>query len=296
MKEYKKIGFSSNFSNERSFSVIQEIIKNFENKKLDFYLIDPNFPNTLKTIEKGYNLISSKEMVDVDLIISVGGDGTMLKSTKLAYDHEIPITGINRGRLGFLTDINPQNAIVVIEDIVSGKSKIEERMLIEVFIREKNNLKSIGYAFNDIVISRRETGRMINIETFIDTRFINTHEGDGFIISTPTGSTAYSLSCGGPILKPDVEAFVLVPICPHTLNDRPMVVPSSSEIMLRLNEHQNDTASIVLDGDTILELKPGHELLVKKAKKAVSLLHPENYDYFDTLKSKLFWGKDRRND
>ena len=119
---------------------------------------------------------------------------------------------------------------------------------------------------------------------------------DGLIIATPTGSTAYSLSCGGPIMKPDVEAFLLVPIAPHTLNDRPMVLPSSSEIILQLNENQTDMVGIDIDGDTMSELKPGQELLIKKAEKTVSLLHPENYDYFDNLKSKLLWGVDNRND
>ena len=296
MDECKKIVFSFNSSDEKSFAVIQQIIDSFESSNLELFLIDPKTPNPTIDEPDKYELISKDQMTGIDLIISVGGDGTMLKSTKLAYEFEIPITGINRGRLGFLTDIKPNQALSVIKDIISGQFDIENRMLIEVFVRDNNSLNSIGYAFNDIVINRKETGRMINIETSIDTKPINTHEGDGFIISTPTGSTAYSLSCGGPIMKPDVEALLLVPIAPHTLNDRPMVLPSSSEIILRLNENQTDMVGIDIDGDTMSELKPGQELLIKKAEKTVSLLHPENYDYFDNLKSKLLWGVDNRND
>jgi len=296
MDECKKIVFSFNSSDEKSFAVIQQIIDSFESSNLELFLIDPKTPNPTIDEPDKYELISKDQMTGIDLIISVGGDGTMLKSTKLAYEFEIPITGINRGRLGFLTDINPNQALSVIKDIISGQFDIENRMLIEVFVRDSNSLNSIGYAFNDIVINRKETGRMINIETSINKKPINTHEGDGFIISTPTGSTAYSLSCGGPIMKPDVEAFLLVPIAPHTLNDRPMVLPSSSEIILRLNENQTDMVGIDIDGDTMSELKPGQELLIKKAEKTVSLLHPENYDYFDNLKSKLLWGVDNRND
>jgi len=296
MKECKKIVFSFNSSDEKSFSVIQQIINNLNNANLESSLFDPKKQNAPISESRKYEFIPKNQITDVDLIISVGGDGTMLKSTKLAYEFEIPITGINRGRLGFLTDINPEHALSVIEDIISGKFNIEKRMLIEVFTKEDDSLNSIGYAFNDIVINRKETGRMINIETSINNKSINNHEGDGFIISTPTGSTAYSLSCGGPIMKPDVEAFLLVPIAPHTLNDRPMVLPSSSEIILRLNENQTDKVGIDIDGDTISELKPGQELLIRKAEKTVSLLHPENYDYFDNLKSKLLWGLDKRND
>ena len=212
MDECKKIVFSFNSSDEKSFAVIQQIIDSFESSNLELFLIDPKTPNPTIDEPDKYELISKDQMTGIDLIISVGGDGTMLKSTKLAYEFEIPITGINRGRLGFLTDIKPNQALTVIKDIISGQFDIENRMLIEVFVRDNNSLNSIGYAFNDIVINRKETGRMINIETSIDNKPINTHEGDGFIISTPTGSTAYSLSCGGPIMKPDVEAFLLVPI------------------------------------------------------------------------------------
>ena len=220
----------------------------------------------------------------------------MLHSAKLAYQYDIPITGINKGRLGFLTDISPQEAEHVLDEILSGNYKTENRMLIEAFISINNTNKSIGYAFNDIVINRKETGRMIRIETTIDSSFINTHEGDGFIVATPTGSTAYSLSCGGPILTPEVEALLLVPICPHSLNDRPMVVPSSSEIILRCDSNQNVSAGIDLDGDTVSEMKMGEDLVIKKAAKSICLLHPENYDYFDNLKSKLLWGKDKRHE
>ena len=285
MTKHKKIVFSGNIRDESSFLSIQPLIDKYHEKGIQAVLVDPLT-----------NQDTDTKMESADLIVSIGGDGTMLQSAKLAYEYDIPITGINKGRLGFLTDINPQEANQVLDDIISGNYTTENRILIEAFISTNSINKSIGYAFNDIVINRKETGRMIRVETSIDNSFINTHEGDGFIVATPTGSTAYSLSCGGPILKPDVEALLLVPICPHSLNDRPMVVSSSSEITLRYDSEQNVSAGIDLDGDTVSELKMGDDLVIKKAAKSISLIHPENYDYFDNLKSKLLWGKDKRHE
>ncbi len=285
MAKHKKIVFLGNIGDESSFLSIQSLIDKYQEKGIQAVLID-----SLN------NQDTDSKMQNAELIVSIGGDGTMLQSAKLAYQYDIPITGINKGRLGFLTDINPQEADQVLDDIISGNYTTENRILIEAFISTNSINKSIGYAFNDIVINRKETGRMIRVETSIDNSFINTHEGDGFIVATPTGSTAYSLSCGGPILKPDVEALLLVPICPHSLNDRPMVVPSSSEITLRYDSEQNVSAGIDLDGDTVYELKIGDNLVIKKAAKPICLIHPENYDYFDNLKSKLLWGKDKRHE
>ena len=285
MAKHKKIVFLGNIGDESSFLSIQSLIDKYQENGIQAVLID-----SLN------NQDTDSKMQNAELIVSIGGDGTMLQSAKLAYQYDIPITGINKGRLGFLTDINPQEADQVLDDIISGNYTTENRILIEAFISTNSINKSIGYAFNDIVINRKETGRMIRVETSIDNSFINTHEGDGFIVATPTGSTAYSLSCGGPILKPDVEALLLVPICPHSLNDRPMVVPSSSEITLRYDSEQNVSAGIDLDGDTVYELKIGDNLVIKKAAKPICLIHPENYDYFDNLKSKLLWGKDKRHE
>jgi len=285
MTKHKKIVFSGNMNDESSFVSVQSLIDKYQEKGIQAVLIDPLNNND-----------TNSKMDGVELIVSIGGDGTMLQSAKLAYEYDIPITGINKGRLGFLTDINPQDAETILDEIISGNYKTENRMLLEASISTNSNNKSIGYAFNDIVINRKETGRMISVETTIDDSFINTHEGDGFIVATPTGSTAYSLSCGGPILKPDVEAMLLVPICPHSLNDRPMVVPSSSEIMLRYDSDHNVSASIDLDGDTVSEMSTGENLVIRKATKSISLLHPDNYDYFDNLKSKLLWGKDKRHE
>ena len=285
MAKLKKIVFLGNIGDESSFLSIQSLIDKYQEKGIQAVLID-----SLN------NQDTDSKMQNAELIVSIGGDGTMLQSAKLAYQYDLPITGINKGRLGFLTDINPQEADQVLDDIISGNYTTENRILIEAFISTNSINKSIGYAFNDIVINRKETGRMIRVETSIDNSFINTHEGDGFIVATPTGSTAYSLSCGGPILKPDVEALLLVPICPHSLNDRPMVVPSSSKITLRYDSEQNVSAGIDLDGDTVYELKIGDNLVIKKAAKPICLIHPENYDYFDNLKSKLLWGKDKRHE
>ena len=246
-------------------------------------------------IPEGVNVtINESEIHQCDLIISIGGDGTMLKSAKLSHQHQIPVTGINKGRLGFLTDINPSDANKTINDLVSGKFITEDRLLIETIINQDGIKNSIGIALNDVAIRRKETGRMMKVTTSIDGNYINQHEGDGFIVSTPTGSTAYSLSCGGPILKPDVEAFILVPICPHSLNDRPMVIPSNSEILIEPILNTGEIAEIALDGDSSYEIKQGETIIINATKTPIKLIHPEDYDYFDVLRSKLLWGSNKK--
>ena len=239
-------------------------------------------------------VINESEIHQCDLIISIGGDGTMLKSAKLSHRHQIPVTGINKGRLGFLTDINPSDANKTINDFISGKFITEDRLLIETIINKNGSKDSIGIALNDVAIRRKETGRMMKVTTSIDGNYINQHEGDGFIVSTPTGSTAYSLSCGGPILKPDVEALILVPICPHSLNDRPMVIPSHSEILIEPILNTGEIAEIALDGDSNYEIKQGETIIINTIRKPIKLIHPEDYDYFDVLRSKLLWGSNKK--
>ena len=167
---------------------------------------------------------------EVDLIIAVGGDGTMLHAAALTGSGKVPLLGVNRGRLGFLADITPAEMLENLEQILEGNYSRETRLLLEAKITASDGSQRLAVAVNDIVMQRRETGRMIDVETRIAGRYVNTHAGDGLIVATPTGSTAYALSCGGPIIEPLLDAVVIVPICPHTLGDRPIVIPANVDI------------------------------------------------------------------
>lgn len=293
MISFKNILFVLNTSDQNSVDSLKSILQKNFSHEISIKIFDSSLSNNMTAIDQ-VKVINESEIHQCDLIISIGGDGTMLKSAKLAHVHQIPVTGINKGRLGFLTDINPSDANKTINDFISGKFITEDRLLIETIINKGGTKSSIGIALNDVAIRRKETGRMMKVTTSIDGNYINQHEGDGFIVSTPTGSTAYSLSCGGPILKPDVEALILVPICPHSLNDRPMVIPSHSEILIEPILNTGEIAEIALDGDSNYEIKQGETIIINAIRKPIKLIHPEDYDYFDVLRSKLLWGSNKK--
>ena len=229
-----------------------------------------------------------------DLIIAIGGDGTMLHAARLAFNRNVPLLGVNRGRLGFLADITPAEMLQSVDQVLAGDYQRESRLLLEAKRVRYGAVLNQAMALNDVVLQRRETGRMVDFETRIDGHFVNAHSGDGLIVSTPTGSTAYALSCGGPIIEPALDAVVLVPICPHTLSDRPIVVPSSLEIEIRVLERADTKVEVTVDGHTFGELAPEDRLLVRDAGNRVTLIHPPGYDYYEILRSKLHWGRDSR--
>ena len=293
MPSFKNILFVLNTGDQNSVDSLKVILQKNFSHDVSVKIFDSSYSNNITEIDL-IKVINESEIHQCDLIISIGGDGTMLKSAKLSHQHQIPVTGINKGRLGFLTDINPSTANKTINNLISGKFITEDRLLIETIINKDGIKNSIGIALNDVAIRRKETGRMMKVTTSIDGNYINQHEGDGFIVSTPTGSTAYSLSCGGPILKPDVEAFILVPICPHSLNDRPMVIPSHSEILIEPILNTGEIAESALDGDSSYEIKQGETIIINATKTPIKLIHPEDYDYFDVLRSKLLWGSNKK--
>lgn len=230
----------------------------------------------------------------VDLIIAVGGDGTMLYAANVAAGREVPLLGVNRGRLGFLTDISPDEMLPGIGQILAGNFSEEYRLLLSATIEFSDGSQRSANALNDIVVQRRDTGRMLDVQTAIAGRFVNTHSGDGLIIATPTGSTAYALSCGGPIIDPAMNAVVVVPICPHTLSDRPIVVPSARDIDVSLLARKDINAEVMVDGHSLGVLTADDRLTVREADAKVTLIHPPGYDFFEILRSKLHWGRDSR--
>ncbi len=229
-----------------------------------------------------------------DLVIAIGGDGTMLHASRLARESGTPILGINRGRLGFLADVTPDEMIASVEQVLNGNYTRDTRMLLEARLKNDDGGETVAYALNDVVLKRRETGRMVDFSTRVDGAFVNTHSGDGLIVATPTGSTAYSLSCGGPIISPQLDAVVVVPVCPHTLTDRPLVIPARQSIEVELLERDATTASITVDGRHMGRIRPVDQLRISTAEQRITLVHPPSYDFYEILRSKLFWGRDSR--
>lgn len=229
-----------------------------------------------------------------DLVIAIGGDGTMLYASQIVRESGIPILGINRGRLGFLADVTPDEMIASVEQVLGGHYTRDSRMLLEARLTTESGEETTAFALNDVVLKRRETGRMVDFSTRVDGVFVNTHSGDGMIVATPTGSTAYSLSCGGPIISPQLDAVVVVPVCPHTLTDRPIVIPANQSIEIVLLERDETKASITVDGRSMGEITPVDRMIISKAERRITLVHPPSYDFYGILRSKLFWGRDSR--
>jgi len=221
-----------------------------------------------------------------DLAIVMGGDGTMLSVARSLIDADVPLVGINRGRFGFLTDLRAEDMLIEIDRILAGDSIKEPRMLLSTDVVRDNQIIYSSHALNDVVI--KSGLRLIELEIEIDGKFVYKQRSDGLIISTPTGATAYALSAGGPILHPNLEAISLVPICPHTLSNRPIAVNSASNIVVTVV--QFDEAQLSFDGQFQLSLEVGDKIVVRRAEKTISLLHPVEYCYFDMLRNKLNWG------
>lgn len=229
-----------------------------------------------------------------DLVVAIGGDGTLLHAGRSVAAREVPLVGINRGRLGFLTDVSPEHMIEALDAILAGDFLAERRLMLAATLADHAAGRAL-FALNDIVLQKGDTGRLLDFTTDVDDAYVNTHRGDGLIVATPTGSTAYALSCGGPIIQPNVDALVMVPICPHTLSDRPLVLPSSSVIRVTLDHAGGSEAHVVCDGEPLARMAPGDTLTISLAKQAVTLLHPRDYNYYELLRSKLNWGRASRD-
>ncbi|WP_419677815.1 NAD(+)/NADH kinase [Aliarcobacter lanthieri] len=232
----------------------------------------------------GRNGINFEDLCkNVDFLISVGGDGTLLGVVRKAFKYNLPVLGINLGTLGFLTDLSMEQLPKFIDDLMINNYKINSRMIIEGSIKDKKFV-----AFNDIVISRKNLSSMLKVKAKIDKKAFNTYFGDGLIVSTPSGSTAYNLSVGGPIVYPLTEAFIITPIAPHSLTQRPIVVPADFEIEFKVPN--SSEAVVIVDGQEMYELKKDEILNIKIATKKAKMLHRSSRDFFKVLSEKLRWG------
>ncbi|MCF6214296.1 MAG: NAD kinase [Flavobacteriaceae bacterium] len=229
-----------------------------------------------------------------DIMITVGGDGTILKAVTLVKDLNIPILGINTGRLGFLATVQKTKIKEAIEALVQNKFSIKERELLKIHTNpNSNDFKDLNFALNEVAINRKDSTSMININTFIDDAYLNSYWADGLIVATPTGSTGYSLSCGGPVIIPSAKSLVITPIAPHNLNVRPLVIPNDSKIKLQVSGRSNQFL-ISLDS-RIITVEKHTEIYIQTADFKLKMVHFNNQTFLKTLREKMLWGRDTRN-
>ncbi|MGY0393472.1 NAD kinase [Bizionia sp. KMM 8389] len=268
-------------NNQKEVSVF--LIEEF-NKK-----IQEQNPTEFKTISVTDELDSS-----FDLLISIGGDGTILRAITYVHNLNIPVIGVNTGRLGFLATIQNQLIIPALDAIFKGAYKISERHLLTIDTTPKSpDFETLNFALNEIAISRKNTTSMITVETRLNDEYLTSYWSDGLIVSTPTGSTGYSLSCGGPVITPDTNSFVITPIAPHNLSARPLVITDSTEIKLKVNGRE-DNFLVSLDS-RIATLSNDTTITIKKAPFTIKMIELLEESFLDTLRKKLLWGEDKRN-
>jgi len=286
------------FGNELSQSYImyiKHLVYKLEEKEVeltihhqfyDFLQNSINFPKNVTTFER----ISSDDKIDY--LFSIGGDGTLLRAVTYVRESNIPIMGINTGRLGFISSISTDQIDVAVDNVLNGEYKIRSRTVLE--LETENNLfGTTNFALNEVAIVKKDTSSMIRVDAFIDDEFLNSYWADGLLISTPTGSTGYSLSCGGPIILPGTENVIITPIAPHNLNVRPIIVNERSTIRLKV-EDRDQLALVSLDSRS-RAFDSSLELTIKKASFKINLIEPKDNSFITTIRTKLMWGSDKRN-
>ena len=265
----------------------QENIKLIIENQFNDNLLDINFKKEFDTFETPQEL---KEKADI--LLSIGGDGTLLGAITFVRDSDIPILGINTGTLGFISSVSTDQIEYAINHLLKGEYKIKQRTLLQ--LESENNLfGDTNFALNEVTILKKDTSSMIRIHAYLDDEFINIYWADGLIISSPTGSTGYSLSCGGPIVLPGTNNFIITPIAPHNLNVRPVIVSDESKITLKVSE-RDELALVALDSRS-RAIGPELELSIRKADYKVKLIQFEKQSFISTIREKLMWGKDKRN-
>jgi NAD+ kinase len=275
---------------------IQHLIKKLEAEHINL-IIEEEFSVFLKNnirFNKSINTFNSYETLKnkADFLFSIGGDGTLLKAVTYVRDSGIPILGINTGRLGFISSISADQIDEAITDVLKGNYKINERTVLELSTSKKL-FKDKNFALNEVAVSKKDTSSMIRIDAYVDDEFLNTYWADGLVVSTPTGSTGYSLSCGGPIITPGTNNIIITPNAPHNLNVRPIVIDGNSVIKLKVEDREQlalvslDSRSRAFDSET--------ELVIKKASFKTKLIQPQNNSFISTIRHKLMWGLDKRS-
>ncbi|MFE3846502.1 NAD kinase [Flavobacterium sp. LB3P45] len=293
-----KVAIYGQYYQNSTEPIIKDIFVFFNTNKVEM-VIDLAFLKILyekKIVQKEYKTFESHTELDAsfDMLISIGGDGTILRAATLVRDSEVPILGINAGRLGFLATVQKENIAAFMQFVIEKKYTLSKRTLLSLSCSPNNeSIQDINFAMNEITVSRKDTTSMITIDTYLNDEFLNSYWADGLIISTPTGSTGYSLSCGGPILTPDVKSLVITPIAPHNLNARPLVVPDETEIRLKISGREENYL-VSLDS-RITSVKNESILTIKKTPFQINMVEIPEETFLKTLRTKLLWGEDKRN-
>ncbi|MDB0042465.1 NAD kinase [Flavobacteriaceae bacterium] len=280
-----------------SKNIFLEILNISKSQNLELFVEEKYNSVLLKKLKTNHNhkVFSSYNDLDksINMMITIGGDGTLLRSITYIRDLGIPIIGINTGRLGFLATLNQELLNIELKKVLKGEFDVKERSLLEVSVDDNDNFSDFNFALNEVSVGRKNTTSMIEIKTTLDGEYLNTYWADGLIVSTPTGSTGYSLSCGGPIMTPSSQTFSITPIAPHNLNARPLVI--SDEIKIQLSVEGREKSHLLSLDSQIISLKNNVKIKIKKANYKIKLASINNNSFYKTLRNKLLWGEDRRN-
>ena len=293
-----KVAIYGQYYQNSTEPIIRDIFVFFNKNGVEM-VIEANFLEMLyekKIVQKEYSTFHSHSQLNssFDMLISIGGDGTMLRAATLVRNSGIPILGVNAGRLGFLASVQKENIENFLQFVIAKKYTISPRTLLSLSCTPKNaEIQDLNFAMNEISVSRKDTTSMITIDTYLNDEFLNSYWADGLIIATPTGSTGYSMSCGGPILTPDVKSLVITPIAPHNLNARPLVIPDKTEIRLKVSGREENYL-ISLDS-RIASVKNESVLVIKKTPFKINMVEIPGETFLKTLRNKLLWGEDKRN-
>ncbi|MGH1438695.1 MAG: NAD(+) kinase [Cellvibrionaceae bacterium] len=290
MMKFSSIGLVGRVYNDQTKKTALRLVRFLQERDIKVTMLEglADFVNQKDLAAKG----DEKFIGDTcDLVIVIGGDGTMLGAARAMVDHEVPVLGVNRGRLGFLTDIMPADLEQEVGEVLDGQYLTESRFLLDMTVVRDGAVIASGDALNDVVLHPGRHIRMIEFELYIDGQFVYSQSSDGLIVSTPTGSTAYALSGGGPLMYPSLDAIVLVPLNPHTLSSRPIVVSGDSQIKLLIGHQMSTSLNITCDGQASDLVKAGDEIHITKKPKRLTLIHPSDHNYYETCRMKLGWGR-----
>ncbi|MBT8185760.1 MAG: NAD kinase [Eudoraea sp.] len=282
---------------ENALAYVEELLD--ELKSLSAIVaIEQNFCEILfpEVRQKEFQVFTATEGLDAsfDMMVSFGGDGTILRAVTYIGKLGIPIVGVNTGRLGFLSTFKKEDVRKVIQEFVAGEYKIVERSLVAVFADEEiPEFGELNFALNEVTVSRKDTTSMISVETYLNNEYLTSYWSDGLIIATPTGSTGYSLSCGGPLITPTAQSLVITPIAPHNLNARPLVISDDTEIRLKVTGREEN--HLVSLDSRIASLENGKEITIKKADFTIKMMEYTSQSFLNTIRKKLLWGQDKRN-
>ena len=285
---FKRAGLVGKTADDKVTRTLHDLAAHLERRGVEIAL-DESTADVLG--DQGHPVMQREALAGhCDLAIVVGGDGTLLNAARSFAETGVAVLGVNLGRLGFLVDVSPEDMTAQLDHILDGDYSEDQRTLLHSTASRDGNVLGESTALNDVIVHKRDIARMIELDTFIDGYFLNTNRSDGLIVATPTGSTAYALSGGGPIVHPKLDAIALVPICPHTLSNRPIVIDGGATIEVVLHAGTLE-ATVSCDGQLSTPLQPGDRVTIRKHAHALRLLHPPGHDYFSVLRRKLRWSE-----